>query len=140
VSVIRRCELELRSGFGPPVNGNRFSLYWGTSLQNFGCDFGDVSVCAIGYWIWCASLLGCYVKLNFSEHPEKTFRLQGEGIPGVLSLILLCSRKILMWLFLFSGYRDLCRKDPDCDYYFSLDAEIVLKNTETLRILIEQNK
>uniref|UniRef100_A0A8C4UWL6 Procollagen-lysine,2-oxoglutarate 5-dioxygenase 1 n=1 Tax=Falco tinnunculus TaxID=100819 RepID=A0A8C4UWL6_FALTI len=35
---------------------------------------------------------------------------------------------------------DLCRKDPDCDYYFSLDAEIVLKNTETLRILIEQNK
>uniref|UniRef100_A0A8V5HGL2 Procollagen-lysine,2-oxoglutarate 5-dioxygenase 1 n=1 Tax=Melopsittacus undulatus TaxID=13146 RepID=A0A8V5HGL2_MELUD len=35
---------------------------------------------------------------------------------------------------------DLCRKDPGCDYYFSLDAEIVLKNTETLRILIEQNK
>ncbi|OXB64355.1 hypothetical protein ASZ78_009938 [Callipepla squamata] len=35
---------------------------------------------------------------------------------------------------------DLCRKDPDCDYYFSLDAEVVLKNTETLRILIEQNK
>nr|XP_054503682.1 procollagen-lysine,2-oxoglutarate 5-dioxygenase 1 [Agelaius phoeniceus] len=35
---------------------------------------------------------------------------------------------------------DLCRKDPDCDYYFSLDAEVVLKNKETLRILIEQNK
>ncbi|POI24413.1 hypothetical protein CIB84_011837, partial [Bambusicola thoracicus] len=35
---------------------------------------------------------------------------------------------------------DLCRKDPDCDYYFSMDAEVVLKNTETLRILIEQNK
>ncbi|OXB77322.1 UNVERIFIED_CONTAM: hypothetical protein H355_002314 [Colinus virginianus] len=35
---------------------------------------------------------------------------------------------------------DLCRKDPDCEYYFSLDAEVVLKNTETLRILIEQNK
>ncbi|KQL59725.1 hypothetical protein AAES_18847 [Amazona aestiva] len=35
---------------------------------------------------------------------------------------------------------DLCRKDPGCEYYFSLDAEIVLKNTETLRILIEQNK
>ncbi|NWU45524.1 PLOD1 dioxygenase, partial [Hylia prasina] len=35
---------------------------------------------------------------------------------------------------------DLCRKDPDCDYYFNLDAEVVLKNTETLRLLIEQNK
>lgn len=82
------------------------------------------------------------VTLNwtFLSTRKATCRLQGEGIPGVLSLVLLCFRKILVWLFLFSGYRDLCRKDPDCDYYFSLDAEIVLKNTETLRILIEQNK
>ncbi|XP_074831725.1 procollagen-lysine,2-oxoglutarate 5-dioxygenase 1 isoform X2 [Carettochelys insculpta] len=35
---------------------------------------------------------------------------------------------------------DLCRQDPDCDYYFSLDAEVVLKNSKVLRILIEQNK
>uniref|UniRef100_A0A452I450 Procollagen-lysine,2-oxoglutarate 5-dioxygenase 1 n=1 Tax=Gopherus agassizii TaxID=38772 RepID=A0A452I450_9SAUR len=35
---------------------------------------------------------------------------------------------------------DLCRQDPDCEYYFSLDAEVVLKNSKVLRILIEQNK
>nr|XP_008165440.1 procollagen-lysine,2-oxoglutarate 5-dioxygenase 1 [Chrysemys picta bellii] len=35
---------------------------------------------------------------------------------------------------------DLCRQNPDCEYYFSLDAEVVLKNSKVLRILIEQNK
>ncbi|XP_041655153.1 procollagen-lysine,2-oxoglutarate 5-dioxygenase 1 isoform X1 [Cheilinus undulatus] len=34
---------------------------------------------------------------------------------------------------------DMCRKDKDCDYFFSLDIEVVLKNEETLKILIEQN-
>ncbi|XP_040918262.1 procollagen-lysine,2-oxoglutarate 5-dioxygenase 1 isoform X1 [Toxotes jaculatrix] len=34
---------------------------------------------------------------------------------------------------------DLCRKDKDCDYFFSLDIEVVLKNENTLKILIEQN-
>uniref|UniRef100_A0A8C9L7G2 Procollagen-lysine,2-oxoglutarate 5-dioxygenase 1 n=1 Tax=Pavo cristatus TaxID=9049 RepID=A0A8C9L7G2_PAVCR len=66
------------------------------------------------------------IQVFIHNHVSKTLRVQG---PTVLSLVLLCSR----WM-------DLCRKDPDCDYYFSLDAEVVLKNTETLRILIEQNK
>uniref|UniRef100_A0A6J0SN88 Procollagen-lysine,2-oxoglutarate 5-dioxygenase 1 n=1 Tax=Pogona vitticeps TaxID=103695 RepID=A0A6J0SN88_9SAUR len=35
---------------------------------------------------------------------------------------------------------DLCRQDPVCEYYFSLDAEVVLKNPDTLRVLMEQNK
>uniref|UniRef100_A0A6I8NJN9 Procollagen-lysine,2-oxoglutarate 5-dioxygenase 1 n=1 Tax=Ornithorhynchus anatinus TaxID=9258 RepID=A0A6I8NJN9_ORNAN len=35
---------------------------------------------------------------------------------------------------------DLCRKDRDCTYYFSVDADVALKNPETLRLLIEQNK
>ncbi|KAM9855658.1 procollagen-lysine,2-oxoglutarate 5-dioxygenase 1 isoform 1-T1 [Aulostomus maculatus] len=34
---------------------------------------------------------------------------------------------------------DMCRKKKDCDYYLSLDIEVVLKNENTLRILIEQN-
>uniref|UniRef100_A0A1A8F817 Procollagen-lysine 1, 2-oxoglutarate 5-dioxygenase 1a n=1 Tax=Nothobranchius korthausae TaxID=1143690 RepID=A0A1A8F817_9TELE len=34
---------------------------------------------------------------------------------------------------------DLCRKDNDCDYFFNLDIEVVLKNENTLKILIEQN-
>lgn len=33
----------------------------------------------------------------------------------------------------------MCRKDEDCDYFFSLDVEVVLKNENTLKILIEQN-
>ncbi|KAL4646070.1 procollagen-lysine,2-oxoglutarate 5-dioxygenase 1 [Arapaima gigas] len=35
---------------------------------------------------------------------------------------------------------DICRQDVDCEYFFSLDVEVVLKNTNTLRILIEQNR
>ncbi|XP_075882821.1 procollagen-lysine,2-oxoglutarate 5-dioxygenase 1 isoform X2 [Nelusetta ayraudi] len=34
---------------------------------------------------------------------------------------------------------DFCRKDADCDYFFSMDVEVVLKNENTLKILIEQN-
>ncbi|XP_062854583.1 procollagen-lysine,2-oxoglutarate 5-dioxygenase 1 [Trichomycterus rosablanca] len=35
---------------------------------------------------------------------------------------------------------DMCRDDLDCEYFFSLDADVVLKNEETLKILIEVNK
>ncbi|KAF6730212.1 Procollagen-lysine,2-oxoglutarate 5-dioxygenase 1 [Oryzias melastigma] len=34
---------------------------------------------------------------------------------------------------------DICRKDQDCEYFFNLDVEVVLKNENTLKILIEQN-
>ncbi|XP_078026466.1 procollagen-lysine,2-oxoglutarate 5-dioxygenase 1 isoform X2 [Epinephelus lanceolatus] len=34
---------------------------------------------------------------------------------------------------------DMCRKDQDCDSFFMLDIEVVLKNENTLKILIEQN-
>ncbi len=34
---------------------------------------------------------------------------------------------------------DMCRKDKDCEYFFSVDIEVVLKNENTLKILIEQN-
>uniref|UniRef100_H0UZC2 procollagen-lysine 5-dioxygenase n=1 Tax=Cavia porcellus TaxID=10141 RepID=H0UZC2_CAVPO len=35
---------------------------------------------------------------------------------------------------------DICRQDPECEFYFSLDADAVLTNQQTLRILIEQNR
>ncbi|XP_044855947.1 multifunctional procollagen lysine hydroxylase and glycosyltransferase LH3 isoform X2 [Mauremys mutica] len=35
---------------------------------------------------------------------------------------------------------DLCRQDPDCDYYFSLDADVALTNPGTLRALIRRNR
>uniref|UniRef100_A0A8C2ZTS3 procollagen-lysine 5-dioxygenase n=1 Tax=Cyclopterus lumpus TaxID=8103 RepID=A0A8C2ZTS3_CYCLU len=33
-----------------------------------------------------------------------------------------------------------CKKDPECDYYFSIDSDVALTNPDTLRILIEENK
>ncbi|XP_048097558.1 procollagen-lysine,2-oxoglutarate 5-dioxygenase 1 isoform X2 [Alosa alosa] len=33
-----------------------------------------------------------------------------------------------------------CREDIDCEYFFSVDIEVVLKNEDTLRTLIELNK
>uniref|UniRef100_A0A4W4DYC0 Procollagen-lysine,2-oxoglutarate 5-dioxygenase 1 n=1 Tax=Electrophorus electricus TaxID=8005 RepID=A0A4W4DYC0_ELEEL len=35
---------------------------------------------------------------------------------------------------------DMCRADVDCEYFFSVDVEVVLKNEDTLKILIEHNK
>nr|XP_036864180.1 procollagen-lysine,2-oxoglutarate 5-dioxygenase 2 [Manis javanica] len=35
---------------------------------------------------------------------------------------------------------DFCRQDENCDYYFSVDADVVLTNPKTLKILIEQNR
>uniref|UniRef100_UPI003AAE33D9 procollagen-lysine,2-oxoglutarate 5-dioxygenase 1-like n=1 Tax=Centroberyx gerrardi TaxID=166262 RepID=UPI003AAE33D9 len=34
---------------------------------------------------------------------------------------------------------DMCRQDKDCEYFFSLDIQVVLKNEDTLKIAIEQN-
>ncbi|KAM4533418.1 procollagen-lysine,2-oxoglutarate 5-dioxygenase 2 isoform 2-T2 [Odontesthes bonariensis] len=35
---------------------------------------------------------------------------------------------------------DLCRKDAACDYYFSIDSDVMLTNRQTLKLLIEQNR
>ncbi|KAG9481884.1 hypothetical protein GDO78_010880 [Eleutherodactylus coqui] len=35
---------------------------------------------------------------------------------------------------------DICRQNPECEYYFSIDVQVVLKNTSVLLSLIEQNK
>ncbi|KAM4564296.1 multifunctional procollagen lysine hydroxylase and glycosyltransferase LH3 [Fundulus diaphanus] len=35
---------------------------------------------------------------------------------------------------------EACKKNPECDYYFSIDSEVALTNPDTLRILIEENK
>ncbi|XP_067851129.1 procollagen-lysine,2-oxoglutarate 5-dioxygenase 2 isoform X2 [Heptranchias perlo] len=35
---------------------------------------------------------------------------------------------------------DYCRQDPGCDYYFSLDSDVVLTNPKTLQLLMEQNR
>uniref|UniRef100_A0A8C7G0J6 procollagen-lysine 5-dioxygenase n=1 Tax=Oncorhynchus kisutch TaxID=8019 RepID=A0A8C7G0J6_ONCKI len=34
----------------------------------------------------------------------------------------------------------LCRKDPGCDFYLSMDTDVMLTNRQTLKLLIEQNR
>uniref|UniRef100_A0A672IXB6 procollagen-lysine 5-dioxygenase n=1 Tax=Salarias fasciatus TaxID=181472 RepID=A0A672IXB6_SALFA len=35
---------------------------------------------------------------------------------------------------------DLCREDATCDYYFSIDSDVMLTNRQTVKLLIEQNR
>lgn len=35
---------------------------------------------------------------------------------------------------------DLCRQDSSCDFYFSMDSDVMLTNRQTLKLLIEQNR
>uniref|UniRef100_A0A1A7W8Z6 procollagen-lysine 5-dioxygenase n=1 Tax=Iconisemion striatum TaxID=60296 RepID=A0A1A7W8Z6_9TELE len=35
---------------------------------------------------------------------------------------------------------EACKKNPECDYYFSMDSDVALTNPDTLRILIEENR
>ncbi|MCJ8750209.1 hypothetical protein PDJAM_G00259880 [Pangasius djambal] len=35
---------------------------------------------------------------------------------------------------------EMCKSDPACDYYFSIDSDVALINPDILRILIEENK
>ncbi|OCT80922.1 procollagen-lysine,2-oxoglutarate 5-dioxygenase 2 isoform X1 [Xenopus laevis] len=35
---------------------------------------------------------------------------------------------------------DICRQNKECDYYFNIDADVMLTNPQTLKILIEQNR
>ncbi|KAM3857390.1 multifunctional procollagen lysine hydroxylase and glycosyltransferase LH3 [Diretmus argenteus] len=35
---------------------------------------------------------------------------------------------------------EACKKDPECDYYFSIDCDVAVTNPDILRILIEENK
>ncbi|KAM9775394.1 procollagen-lysine,2-oxoglutarate 5-dioxygenase 2 isoform 2-T2 [Syngnathus typhle] len=35
---------------------------------------------------------------------------------------------------------DLCRQDATCDFYFSIDSDVMLTNAQTLKLLIEQNR
>uniref|UniRef100_A0A672KYK6 Procollagen-lysine, 2-oxoglutarate 5-dioxygenase 3 n=1 Tax=Sinocyclocheilus grahami TaxID=75366 RepID=A0A672KYK6_SINGR len=37
-------------------------------------------------------------------------------------------------------FREACKKDVSCDYFFSIDADVALTNPDVLRILIEENK
>lgn len=35
---------------------------------------------------------------------------------------------------------EACKKDPGCDYYFSIDSDVALTNPDTIRLLIQENR
>ncbi|XP_034078001.1 procollagen-lysine,2-oxoglutarate 5-dioxygenase 2 isoform X2 [Gymnodraco acuticeps] len=35
---------------------------------------------------------------------------------------------------------DICRTDVTCDFYFSMDSDVMLTNRQTLKLLVEQNR
>ncbi|XP_033964506.1 procollagen-lysine,2-oxoglutarate 5-dioxygenase 2 isoform X2 [Pseudochaenichthys georgianus] len=35
---------------------------------------------------------------------------------------------------------DICRQDVTCDFYFSMDSDVMLTNRQTLKLLVEQNR
>uniref|UniRef100_A0A8C5FQT3 Fe2OG dioxygenase domain-containing protein n=1 Tax=Gadus morhua TaxID=8049 RepID=A0A8C5FQT3_GADMO len=37
-------------------------------------------------------------------------------------------------------HNNACKKNPDCDYYFSIDSDVAVVNNDILRLLIEENK
>lgn len=53
---------------------------------------------------------------------------------------LFCFLDMSKLTILFCLFRDLCRQDKACEYYFSIDADVVLTNLKTLKLLIEQNR
>lgn len=48
--------------------------------------------------------------------------------------------KTFLTMFHVYFFRDLCRKDASCGYYFSIDSDVMLTNRQTLKLLIEQNR
>uniref|UniRef100_A0A669BKQ2 Procollagen-lysine,2-oxoglutarate 5-dioxygenase 1 n=1 Tax=Oreochromis niloticus TaxID=8128 RepID=A0A669BKQ2_ORENI len=73
------------------------------------------------------------LKLQYPKNKLKLFIFNKIYCP------VFCSPHITAKWADWSPDCDLCRRDQDCDYFFSLDIEVVLKNKDTLKILIEQN-
>lgn len=82
------------------------------------------------WWISHFQYQGCF---NWKIH---------QNIPTYVCFMLIFpSRKFYLILILFLlNIRDFCRQDEKCDYYFSVDSDVVLTNPRTLKLLIEQNR
>uniref|UniRef100_A0A8D0DE58 Procollagen-lysine,2-oxoglutarate 5-dioxygenase 1 n=1 Tax=Sander lucioperca TaxID=283035 RepID=A0A8D0DE58_SANLU len=82
------------------------------------------------------------LKLQYPKNRLKLFiynQVTGEHLIHKLGLLSLTSQTHIQMLGLGTHHCDMCRKDKDCDYFFLLDIQVVLKNENTLKILIEQN-
>lgn len=95
---------------------------------------------------------GVYFSVTF-PHPDNggdTLSYQHQGwdlcfeiqaiMPGILFLLLsewTCFSRMNINL---SFSRDLCHRNTECSYYFSVNADVRLTNDRTLWLLIEKNR
>lgn len=76
--------------------------------------------------------------VSLEPTPEPPRRGAGSAAAGSVGRHDLSLHKCLS---LFVGVvSEACRKDPDCEFFFSLDSDVALTNPDTLRILMEENK
>ncbi|XP_053308082.1 procollagen-lysine,2-oxoglutarate 5-dioxygenase 1 [Spea bombifrons] len=71
------------------------------------------------------------------KHVETFLRNHGAGYNGVKTV---APGEATSFADARNNGMDLCRQNPECEYYFSIDVQVVLKNASVLRSLIEQNK
>lgn len=72
-------------------------------------------------------------------HVNPIYRDPESYVSSMLDSRRLCVIHLVLMINGCCLFSDMCRKDEGCDYFFSLDIEVVLKNENTLKILIEQN-
>ncbi|XP_053547507.1 procollagen-lysine,2-oxoglutarate 5-dioxygenase 1 [Bombina bombina] len=97
-----------------------------------------------------------FKRLNNMDYPKKRLQLyivnhepyhqahvekflQGHGTK-YSSVKVVRPNEVLHFADARNSAMDMCRQNPDCEYYFNIDAPVVLKNASILRSLIEQNK
>ncbi|XP_018425244.1 PREDICTED: procollagen-lysine,2-oxoglutarate 5-dioxygenase 2 [Nanorana parkeri] len=78
---------------------------------------------------------------NSEVHHEKHIQKFWEKAKGVIKTLKVVGpeEKITQGEARNMGM-DICRQDEQCDYYFNIDADVVVTNPKTLKILIEQNR
>lgn len=56
------------------------------------------------------------------------------------SVVCLCLCTCVHVCVFVGVFSEACQKDPNCDYYFSIDSDVALTNPDILRVLMEENK
>lgn len=76
--------------------------------------------------VFFSSLLTSSWSASFYSFPSSLFHgLRVRGVPPLPSRPPTCSCSSVFWSV---PSRDICRQDPKCEFYFSLDADTVITN------------
>ncbi|XP_063772039.1 procollagen-lysine,2-oxoglutarate 5-dioxygenase 2 isoform X2 [Pseudophryne corroboree] len=76
-------------------------------------------------------------EVYHEKHVQK-FWEKAKGVMGNLKVV--GPEEIITQAEARNMGMDICRQDEQCDYYFSIDADVVVINPKILKLLIEQNR